>query len=175
MMPNLRLIELLGDYTPMLDAITSKLASLKIAELKICDHICYRVESLKDYESVKAELQKIGKLACETLVSNRPISIIELDEPITYKDFEISCVELPAPKATSPYKKGWEHAEFVLEDLESFIKQYNNLEFNTKAMGREINPELGLKISDQYGVKFHPLHILKVIELESAQGITQVK
>ncbi len=56
------------------------------------------------------------------MIAGRLISILHLHEPYTFGDREIACVELPAPKAGSPYKEGWEHAEFVTkEPLDVFI------------------------------------------------------
>jgi predicted metalloenzyme YecM len=166
---------ILGDWRPLLETLVSELASLGIDNLQICDHICYRVESLDRYASIKSDLLELGSLAAETLVSGRNISIIKLKDPLEFQGWQIDCVELPAPKVGSPYSEGWEHAEFVVPKLDEFIKKHSNLDFNTKAMGRDINPELGLKINSDIQVKFHPLHILKVIEKEKELGVTKVE
>lgn len=38
-------------------------------------------------------------------------------------------------------------------------------------MNRDINPELALQIDEHYQIKFHPLHILEVIEKERKLGL----
>lgn len=166
--------KILGDYGPMLDTIFAKLNDLKVDGITLCDHICYRVETIEKYEEIKGELSSFSKLIGETLVSKRLISIFKLDEPIVYKNYTITCIELPAPKENSFYSEGWEHAEFVIENLNEFIIKHDHLGFNKKAMGRDINPELGLKINESFQVKFHPLHIEEVIAIESKLGIKSV-
>ncbi len=166
--------DLLGDYTQMLDIILTRMESLNNEETLLCDHICYRVETTERYSELKRELLDISELVAEAMVSGRPISIFKLNSPIIYKNLSIACIELPAPKSGSSYTEGWEHAEFVIKDLDAFISNNQELNFNTKAMGRSINPELGLKINDLYQVKFHPLHILDVIKKEEELGITSV-
>jgi len=107
----------------------------------------------------------------ETIVNTRLISIFKLYSPILYKNFEIKCIELPAPKKNNTYKEGWEHAEFVILNLKKFIKINHETIFNHKAMGQDINPELALQVDKHYQIKFHPLHILDVIEKERELGL----
>jgi uncharacterized protein len=158
---------MMTDYEELLDCVLENLnENLKNQEL-ICDHICYRVESEERYQEIKTELSKTCELATESLVSGRLISIFKLPSPIIYRNLSIDCIELPAPKKGSPYIEGWEHAEFVISDLQQFIKDHQHLEFNHKAMDRKINPELSYKITNKYQVKFHPMTILEVIKIES--------
>lgn len=170
----MELKSLLGSWDEMMTVITKQLANFGISETDICDHLCYRVETQERYEELKKELLNFGELAAETMVSGRMISIIDLKKPIIWESFEIKCIELPAPKQGSFYSEGFEHAEFVITELDDFIEKHKELPFNTKAMGREINPELGLKINDKYQVKFHPLHILEVIKKEKDLNIEEV-
>jgi uncharacterized protein len=158
---------MLNGYETLLDTVLERLSTKIQKQSLICDHICYRVESKERYQELKKELSLSCRLATESLVSGRMISIFELPSPLVYKNLSIDCIELPAPKKGSPYKEGWEHAEFVIEDLHAFINDHSELDFNHKAMDRKINPELGLKITDEFQVKFHPMHILEVIEIES--------
>ena len=168
------MIKILGDYSQMLDIILDGIKKLNIDTPLVCDHICYRVETNQRYEEIKNNLRAYSSLAGETLVSGRLISIFKLNAPIKYKDLSISCIELPAPKEGSKYLEGWEHAEFVIPKLNNFITNNENVSFNTKAMNRELNPELGYKINEEYQVKFHPLHILDVIKKENELGILSV-
>ena len=157
---------MLTNYKPLLDLVSVKLSSIIDLKSITCDHICYRVETEQRYQEIKKRLNETCRLATESLVSGRLISIFELPTPIVYKEFSIDCIELPAPKENSFYKEGYEHVEFVIKDLTQFIKMNQQLEFNHKAMDRPLNPELGFRLNENYQVKFHPLHILEVIELE---------
>ena len=153
-------------YEPLLDLVIEKLSSIIDMSSIACDHICYRVETEQRYQEIKTELTESSRLATESMVSERLISIFVLDKPLIYRGLSIDCIELPAPKITSYYKEGFEHVEFVIKDLDQFIAEHQNLDFNHKAMDRPINPELGLRLNDHFQVKFHPLHILEVIQLE---------
>jgi len=155
--------------------ILNQVKELGISEIGQCDHICYRVSSLDDYNNMKDYFLKFGKLSAETIVSGRPISIIELNTPFQYEGYTIQCVELPAPKEGKITHDGWEHAEFVVENPASLIDKYPHLNFNTKSLHRDLNAELSLSLKNGLAVKFHPLHILEVIKLEESLGIKEVK
>jgi predicted metalloenzyme YecM len=65
------------------------------------------------------------------MISGRPISTFHLLTPLVYQDREIYLVELPSPKANSPYPTGWEHAEFVIDtDLDTFIGKYRDIDWD---------------------------------------------
>ena len=70
------------------------------------DHICYRVASLAKYTEMKSLLSEYGTLLVEGMISGRPISTFLLFHPIVYKQWNVSCVELPCPKAGSHYDEG---------------------------------------------------------------------
>jgi predicted metalloenzyme YecM len=163
-----------NDWKKTFDTILNKLEELNIQGLEICDHICYRVETIERYDEMKNFFEQDGVIAAETMVSGRMISIIQLNNPLKYRGFEIQCIELPAPKEGRHFNEGWEHAEFVVKDLDKFISDHNGLDFNKKSMNRDINPELGLPLGEGLQVKFHPLHILDVIAKEKELGIEEV-
>jgi len=109
----------------------------------------------------------------------------------------VDVIEIPAPKDGSPYKTGLEHVEFVIANnnntpnkdttttsslltplnneihqnvLSEFVQQYPSCDWNLKAQGKDINPDVSLKVElDEFGlcsVKFHLLPLAKVIEYE---------
>ena len=90
-----------------------------------------------------------------------------LNEPILHGEFQIECVELPAPKPGKHYAEGWEHAECAVGmSLAAFMAKHPELEFETSSLHKEINPEIerayvGAKL------KFHehPLrYVVQVLE-----------
>ncbi len=131
----------------------------------VCDHICYRVETLERYEELKTFLREHSHLANESLVNGRPICIFELPSPLKFAGIQTTCIELPAPKETTFYQEGWEHAEFVTgSDIKEWIRKFPQLTFDTKAINKPINAEISLTISEKYKIKFHEKHILDVIK-----------
>lgn len=169
------LAEIIGNYDAFLLEIHSDMAQRGISfrDLAQLDHICYRTETDEQYQAKKQQLQNVAKLLGEVTVSGRLISTFKLHEPLRWHGTRIDAIELPAPKVTSPYPEGLEHAEFVIfDDLETFMAKYSHLEFDTKSAGRMPNPEIGLKLG-RYGVKFHLLALSHVVFLEQAMGIQE--
>lgn len=133
------------------------------------DHICYRVETDERYRELVEQLQTSAELLGENMVGGRLIATFQLDEPLVAGGWQISYLELPAPKAGSEYPEGLEHVEFVVlgGNLERFIACHAHLadKFSHKAMTKELNPELGLKAAG-ISVKFHKLPLGEVVRLE---------
>lgn len=162
------LVEIIGDYDAFLAEIDLEMAQRGISprDLVQLDHICYRTETTQQYEAKKEQLHAVAKLLGEVSVAGRPISTFKLHDPLMWYDRRIDAIELPAPKASSPYPEGLEHAEFVICDsLAEFMEKYKHLEFDTKSIGRLPNPEIGLKLG-RYGVKFHIVALTHVVFLE---------
>jgi predicted metalloenzyme YecM len=155
-MQNNKIYQIFPDPKIFLDKLFSSLENDKIdVSTYELDHICYRVESVIRYEELKKELKEIAELLSETIVSDRPIASYKLLEPLIYQDRKIFCLELPAPKENNMYKEGYEHAEFVIDiNFEKFMQKHSNINFETKALEKKINPELVRKYSD-HSVKFH--------------------
>lgn len=157
---------------PMLDVIFARLDELRLPTDLVCDHVCYRVATHSRYEELREALEADGTLESQAMIAGRPIATFQLHTPIAYKGRQIEALELPAPKPGSDYKEGWEHAEFVvLQPLPEFIAQYPQLTFDTRAIGKPLNPEIGIRLTADYQAKFHNKTLLEVIRLEKAMGL----
>ena len=144
--------------------------SIDIENIK-CDHLCFRVDSIENYQLFSNGLSNYGELLTESMVNGRPICIFRLNARFKFRNFETSIVELPAPKIGSPYKTGFEHAEFVIsEDLNSFAHKYSHLNFSI--IKKNSNSELLLPMSCGQ-VKFHRISLERIIEIEKSK-ITDV-
>lgn len=148
-----------------------KNSSLEL-ESNLLDHVCYRVESEGEYRDYKKSLANIGDLLVESEVGGRLIATYKLHQPLTYGERKVDVVELPQPKPSSSYSKGFEHAEFVIgESFKTFEQRYPALEFDWSGSTKEFNPELRLKFSRNLSVKFHHQSLEGVIyeEMRLAQ------
>lgn len=148
--------QLLGNSTPFLDRLfqylSTKNIDVKSYEL---DHICYRVATIERYQYLKKELACLGELLIESQIGGRAIASFKLAQPISYKNRKIEVVELPAPKAGSFYKEGFEHVEFVItEPFDTFMIAHPHLDFITKDLKKSVNQGITLKETD-FSVKFH--------------------
>lgn len=132
------------------------------------DHICYRVENRERYLEVRASLDQLGTLLSEANISGREIASYALDQPILFEGKSIPLIEIPAPKAESPYPEGYEHVEFVVnESLETFVACHPWIAFDVKGMHKVVNPEVRLPLG-VLSVKFHTQSLAEVIRNEQA-------
>ena len=103
------------------------------------DHICYRVETVWEYNTICEQLLWYGKILSEAIINWRPISTYKLNLPIEYKLREIYCIEIPSPSPHANYSNWYEHIEFVIdEDLFDFASRYKHLEFKMKWINKKI-------------------------------------
>jgi predicted metalloenzyme YecM len=164
--------QIIGDYEAFINKISAGLTATGIerSELAMMDHICYRVETEQRYTEMLQALSKLAKLLGESVVSGRKIATFELNSHIKVAGWTVPYLELPAPKAGSPYPDGLEHAELVvIGGLDRFAKKHSNLTFDTKGMSKDLNPELGLK-TNLLSVKFHEQPLGAVVRIEKRLG-----
>ncbi|MEN0003015.1 MAG: VOC family protein [Bacteroidota bacterium] len=151
-----QLAQLLAPTTPFLNQIMNALKAdqINVASLEL-DHICYRVETFTRYEELKEALALFGVLLAESQIGGRPIATYKLHEPIRFREREIWCLELPAPKAKTPYMEGFEHVEFVInEPFDVFMNAHPQVQFDTKGMHKAVNADIRV-CYPSCCVKFH--------------------
>jgi uncharacterized protein len=164
--------KIIGDYESFIGGIGDGLAAAGIdrSELAMMDHICYRVETQDRYDELLGILSAAAILLGEAIVSGRNIATFELYDYIKVDGWTVPYLELPEPKDSSPYPEGLEHAELVvLGGLDRFAERHADLDFDTKGMAKDINPELGLK-TDMLSVKFHEQPLGAVVRIEKRLG-----
>ncbi|KAL7553325.1 hypothetical protein ACHAWF_016620 [Thalassiosira exigua] len=197
------MIALADDFVTYLNRHASDFVTSVVAELKRqcgidatelrADHICYRTVSTEQYTSLVDSLRRADdfSLLIESEIGGRPIATFKLATPIEIKsdefDYVVDVVEIPSPKAGSPYPAGLEHVEFVVgcgakaspmndkdhqEVLNQWMDSYRTVPWNTKALHKQCNPDVSTKLAlDGYGavsVKFHLIPLEDVIEFEKA-------
>jgi uncharacterized protein len=170
-----QLQEVVGDYQGFLATMLAevKKAGFDLNDFVQMDHMCYRVTDMETYARKKEELQTVGTLLVETMINGRPIASYRLHEPVKIDSWRVDTIELPAPKDGSDFAEGLEHVEFVLyEDLPTFLQKHSGKTFNLQAADRGVNPEVGFKLSNGYGVKFHIVSLPAAIYLEKKLAAT---
>ena len=154
------------------------------------DHVCWRTETVEEYTELVLALKSATDdctLLIESEIGGRMIATFMLKNGIQAGDRTIDVVEIPAPKDGSPYSVGLEHVEFVISSkdnqptspmndavhqstLDAFMNQHPSFQWNTKAMDKDVNPDVSLKVElDEFGVcgvKFHLMPLAKVIQYE---------
>ncbi len=155
----------IGEYEKFLDEVFANLEHSKIdVSGYFCDHLGFRASSEEHYHKMKDRMQKLGEILGEVVVSGRGILVVKLENPIQYKNFAIPCVEVLAPKPGFDYGIGLEHVEFVVDmPLKDFMAKYPDIEFITKSLDRQSNPEIGIMFG-KANVKFHNLPVEEVVK-----------
>jgi len=164
--------EIIGNYEAFIVNIGPGLraAGINRSELAMMDHICYRVETNERYDELLRTFSGMATLLGVAEVSGRDIATFEFHNYLDVDGWRVPYLELPAPKENSPYPEGLEHAELVvIGGLDRFAKMHSELPFDTKGMGKDINPELGLK-TKRLSVKFHEQPLGAVVRIEERLG-----
>ena len=135
----------------------------------VMDHLCYRVESQERYEELKNEFCRFSELIISSDVNGREISTYKLHLPFMLDGNRLAVIELPSPKAGSPYLEGFEHAEFVTDlELKTIPLEFSEYDYDTKGVDKELNAELKVKLAKNFSIKFHNQSLEKVIEIEKS-------
>tara|TARA_B110001454_G_scaffold219201_1_gene251913 strand:- start:56814 stop:57848 length:1035 start_codon:yes stop_codon:yes gene_type:complete len=166
--PNISAGELQTLAEKFLDKVFVKASSQKfsIESHWDIDHLCFRSESIDEYEAYRDVFSALGELLTEMNVNGRPIATFELHTPIQYKQWLIKLIELPAPKKGKSVTTGFEHFEIVVDrSLEQLAKQYAKLEWDKSGLEKTFNPELELPLGDA-AIKLHNLSLKSVINFE---------
>lgn len=170
---------MLPNPTPFLSNLLSQLEPLPgtLDHLPI-DHLCYRVETRQHYLDLKAQLLDDNELLVESPIKGRLISTFRMAQPFRHAAREIWLLELPEPKAGSPYPEGWEHVEFVtdlpLADFEAWLINQLGIaaeDIDRSGLGKPLNADLRLRLEGGLSVKFHELPLDEVIRRELAGDI----
>ena len=185
-----QLQDLIGNYCAFIDTIYEYLLSIGIdAAPYEMDHICYRCETVAQYQGMIRELApRFGTVAIEGMIGGRPISTITLHEPITHGHFQVQCLEIPCPKPGKHYDAGLEHAELVVgvpadgvfgsKRLESFMEDCQqkglDIDFDLRALKKEMNADVSVVFTAADGkemsVKFHQRPLYEVVAYELEHG-----
>ena len=136
-------------------------------------------------------------LLVESAVGGRPVSIVRLARPLRAAGFAVGCVEVPSPKAGSPYPSGLEHCELaVREPPRDFAARCaarwavgaagggggvsGGVAFDYRAAGKAVNPDVSVVLRGggnapaapfpALAVKFHEAPIHEVVARELAEA-----
>lgn len=156
---------ILDNYGNFIKRILDKLDELGIDVSGLnMDHIGYQASSDEDYDKLKVEFDAIGKRVSEAVVGGRRVGIYKLNEPLHFRQYVNTAIELVAPKAGQICPSALEHVEFVIDGFENFMKKYPNIQFDTSAINQPDFPMIKLKLDENLQVKFHLTPVLEIVK-----------
>lgn len=143
-----------------------KKVSLDVSGL-LLDHVAHQASSSDDYDQIKDDFSKLGKLVSEEVIGGRRVSVFNLDKPLVYKNYQIPVLELIEPKEGQVCESVLQHAEFVYEDpFEELIEKYPGIDWDTSSMNRSDFAHLKLNFDNGLTLKFLHAPILTMFEKE---------
>jgi phosphoglycolate phosphatase-like HAD superfamily hydrolase/predicted metalloenzyme YecM len=163
----------LNELIPQGEAFLRKLyveleiLGINTSELRI-DHLCYRVATRSEYETLRHALNAEAKLLSEAQVNGRPIATYRLPAPFRALSGDVPLLELPSPKEGAPYPTGFEHAESVSARSFFWWRQAHPTLAFSEGGNAILNPELALK-TPAGSLKLHYAPLDRVIEMEDAR------
>ncbi len=90
------------------------------------------------------------------------MGIVELNNPLNYKNHLISAIEIIEPKSGEKSVSGFEHAEFTINfPFEELVKKYPSLPWDASNINRADFPRLKLVFDNGTELKFNNTPILK--------------
>ncbi len=135
------------------------------------DHLCFRTATQNDYLSTKKQFESISKLLIESEVNGRLISTYKLETPLTFDNWEIDLIEVPAPKHGKIVANGFEHIEVVCDLAFGEIKSlYRQSRFDESGLAKNFNQDLEMCF-DGLAVKFHHVSLESVINIEANKSV----
>ena len=138
------------------------------------DHLCYRTESVEQYEHIKKIFNSFSALLIESPVNGRMIATYKLNNPICFRGWKINLIEIPSPKLGKKTSLGFEHIEMVCdEDLFELQKKYAHLNLDTGGLKKSFNKELEI-IFGERNLKFHNYSLESVIRLEKKSHLHKI-
>ena len=110
--------DIIGDSQAFFSLQLGRLNDIQI-DISGCEvsHLAYRTETYEEYLRARERLEQHCMSNIENIWNGRPISIMQLEEPLVLSDgYRVRVIELIPPVHRRVYKMGMEHFGVVIGD-----------------------------------------------------------
>lgn len=163
---------IIGDYQAFFALQLARLNELNI-DIAGCEisHLAYRTSTYEEYLQKRDELERHCKSNIENVWNGRPISIMQLKDPLALNaDFEVKVIELIPPVHRRVYKMGLEHVGVVIGDsVDEFSVAHRAALTGQQFQSEECEPYYVTFFEDFTMVKFYQEHLLRICENQRNQ------
>ncbi len=159
---------LIGDYEGFFAEVKAGLDGIGIDISRMpLSHLNYRVETAAEYVRVRDGLKAHCRQFVETQFNGRAVSILVLEVPVKLADgYEVSVIELPAPRPAHMYPRGLEHLGIVVgEDLPAFKAKYARVITGVKDRRPYCFPAF-ITFAGGVTAKFYERDLLEVVRMQ---------
>lgn len=161
--------DIIGDYQAFFSLQLGRLNDIHI-DISGCaiSHLAYRTETYDEYLQTRERIEKHCKSNIENVWNGRPISIMQLKEPLLLGDgFEVGVIELIPPVHRRVYKMGLEHVGVVIGDsVDEFSVTHRAALTGQQFQSVECEPYYVTFFEDFTMVKFYRIPLLEICESE---------
>ena len=173
--------DIIGDYPAFFSLQRARLNDLHI-DISGCEisHLAYRTNTYDDYLRTREEIEQHCTSNIENVWNGRPISIMQLKEPLVLSsDFEVRVIELIPPIHRRVYKMGMEHFGIVIgESVDDFSRKHRSALTGQQFQSEECEPYYVTFFEDFTMVKFYSNSLLAICESQhgrSYEGFSHVE
>ena len=164
--------DIIGDYEAFFSLQRVRLNDLHI-DISGCEmsHLAYRTRTYEDYLQTREEIESHCTSNIENVWNGRPISIMQLKEPlILASDLEVGVIELIPPVHRRVYRMGMEHIGIVIGDsVDEFSRRHRSALTGQQFQSEECEPYYVTFFEDFTMVKFYRNSLLSICESQHGQ------
>ncbi len=173
--------DIIGDSQAFFSLQLARLNELHI-DISGCEmsHLAYRTKTNKDYLRIRDEIERHCTSNIENVWNGRPISIMQLSEPLALTgEFDVRVIELIPPVHRRVYKMGMEHFGVVIGDsVDEFSIKNRPALTGQQFQSEECEPYYITFYEDFSTVKFYKNPLLNICESQhgrSYEGFSHVE
>jgi len=173
--------DIIGDYEAFFSLQRARLNDLHI-DISGCEvsHLAYRTKTYEDYLRTREEIERHCISNIENVWNGRPISIMQLKEPLVLSsDCRVPVIELIPPIHRRVYKMGMEHFGIVIGDsVDEFSRKHRSALTGQQYQSEECEPYYVTFFEDFTMVKFYRNSLLEICESQherSYEGFSHVE
>lgn len=159
---------LIGDYQAFFADLLHRMKAVDIdIQGMPLSHLLYRTVTLPEYETVRDGLTAFCREFVETQFNGRAVSVLVLEEPLLLaKGFQVSVIELPAPRAVHMYPSGLESIGVTVGNtLPAFIEQHKSVLTGIKDHGEHCQPAF-ITFDNDKTSKFYDISLEAIVALQ---------
>jgi predicted metalloenzyme YecM len=158
---------IIGDHQAFFSLQHTRLNDLQI-NISGCElsHLAYRTKTYDEYLRTRDEIEQHCTSSIENVWNGRPMSIMQLKEPLALSaEFDVRVIELIPPAHRRVYKMGLEHIGIVIGDnVDEFSLQHRSALTGQQFQSAECEPYYVTFFEDFTTVKFYRSSLLAICE-----------
>jgi predicted metalloenzyme YecM len=159
--------DIIGDSQAFFSLQLARLNNLQI-DISGCEmsHLAYRTETFEEYLRTREKIEQYCTSNIENVWNGRPISIMQLKEPLALSaEFDVRVIELIPPVHRHVYKMGLEHIGVVIGDsVDEFSLKHRAALTGQQFQSVECEPYYITFFEDFTMVKFYRSPLLEICE-----------